>query len=406
MRAIALIIVLALWAEPAGAADAGFQRFLQSLRPAAQQLGVTPATFNAVTRGLTPDLSLPDLVVPGRKERPPGQPEFVLTPTQYLRERTLARLVAQGRGLAATHRATLAAIQRQFGVPPQVLLAIWGRETDFGHEVQRHDVIRALATQAWLGRRKDKFRDEFLLALKMLQQGDAKRSDLRGSWAGAMGLTQLLPSEFYQYGVDFDGDGRRDIWHSVPDALASAAKQLVGKGWRTGQRWAYEVRAPKAADCTLGVPEIRKPIGEWIQLGFVPVNAQRLSAAERATQASLLQPEGEYGPAFLTPNNYFVLKSYNYSDLYVLFVGQLSDRIAGGAPFVTPWAKVKQLRTAEVEEMQRRLTRLGYYRDKIDGKAGMLTRAAVGAYQKANRLDVDCWPTLAVLARIRATRRP
>ncbi len=212
-----------------------------------------------------------------------------------------------------------------------------------------------------------------------------------------MGLTQFLPSEFYKYAVDFDGDGRADIWHSVPDALASAAKQLAGKGWQAGEAWAYEGRAPQGADCTPGGPPVPRPIAEWLKVGFKPAYGRKLTAAELALPASLLQPEGAYGPSFLTPKNYYVIKDYNFSDLYVLFVGHLSDRIAGGRPFETPWSKNAQLKTLDVETMQRRLTALGLYRDKVDGKAGMLTRAALGHYQKNSGLKVDCWPTAAVL---------
>jgi transglycosylase-like protein with SLT domain/putative peptidoglycan binding protein len=220
---------------------------------------------------------------------------------------------------------------------------------------------------------------------------------MRSSWAGAMGLTQFLPSEFYKHGVDFDHDGRIDIFNSVPDALASAAQQLVNKGWQPGNRWAYEVHAPKTTDCTIAEPSQTHPIGEWLKRGFAPAYGRKLSANELAEPASLLMPEGTYGPAFLTPKNYFVIKDYNFSDLYVLFVGHLSDRILDPKPFEQPWSKSTQMRTADVETMQRRLTALGLYRDKIDGKAGMLTRSAVGAYQKANGLTLDCWPTPAVL---------
>jgi hypothetical protein len=227
---------------------------------------------------------------------------------------------------------------------------------------------------------------------------------MRASWAGATGLTQFLPSEFYQHAVDFDGDGRKDIWHSVPDALASAAQQLVNKGWQPGLRWAYEVRAPANVDCTIGVPEVTKPIGEWLHEGFVPVRGQKLSAAEQAQPASLLQPEGIYGPAFLTTKNYFVIKEYNFSDLYVLFVGHLSDRMVSPLAFAAPWSASTQLRTADVEAMQRHLARVGLYADKVDGKAGMKTRAALGAYQKKAGLKVDCWPSEAVLRSIGAAR--
>jgi hypothetical protein len=215
-----------------------------------------------------------------------------------------------------------------------------------------------------------------------------------------MGLTQLLPSEYYKYAVDFDGDGHADIWNSVPDALASAAKQLVGKGWQRGEAWAYEVRVPPGADCTIAEPEVTMSIGEWIGRGFAPVRG-RPRADELARPASLLMPEGLQGPAFLTPKNYFVLKEYNFSDLYVLFVGNLADRIAGGGPFATPWTRISQLATAQLEAIQRVLSEKGFYRDRIDGKAGMKTRAAIGAYQKANGLTVDCWPGSAVLEHMR-----
>lgn len=378
-------------------ADSSFGRFLESQWPAAQQLGLSRATYEAATRGLEPDFSLPDLAIPGRPEAPPpGQAEFVQTPGQYLREPTFDRLATRGRQLAAQYRDTLARIEKEFGVPGNVVLAIWARETDYGGYKLPLDAIRTLATQAYVGKRKEFFQNEFLNALKMLQDG-VPRADMRSSWGGALGMTQFLPSEFYKYGVDFDGDGRADIWHSVPDALASAAKQLAGKGWQPGERWAYEVHAPPNADCSIGVPEHSMPVGEWLKRGFVPAQGRQLSAAERTIPASLLQPEGSYGPSFLTPKNYYVIKDYNFSDLYVLFVGHLSDRIAGAKAFETPWSKNAQLKTKEVELMQRRLTSLGFYKDKIDGKAGMLTRAALGAYQKANALKLDCWPTAAVL---------
>ena len=153
-------------------------------------------------------------------------------------------------------------------MPASIVLAIWGRETDYGRYTLPYDGLRVLATQAYVGRRKDQYRTEFILALKMIGDGEVTRKDMRSSWAGATGLTQFLPSEFYKHGVDFDGDGRVDIWHSVPDALASAAQQLVNKGWQPGVRWAYEVRAPANADCTQGVPEVTKPIGEWLRAGF------------------------------------------------------------------------------------------------------------------------------------------
>ena len=231
----------------------------------------------------------------------------------------------------------------------------------------------------------------------MLQDG-IPRARMRSSWGGALGLTQFLPSEYYKYAVDFDGDGRADIWTSVPDALASAAKQLAGKGWQRGKTWAIEVRVPANLDCTIADPENLMPIIEWLRLGYIPAHGGIMSPDHQAERVSLLMPAGTFGPAFLILKNYYVIKEYNFSDLYVLFVGHLADRIAGNPPFATPWRPVIQLHTKQLEEMQRRLGALGLYRDKIDGKAGMRTRLALGSYQKANGLKLDCWPTAAVLA--------
>jgi lytic murein transglycosylase len=401
-RILSLIATCLLLATAPAFADSAFQAFLQSLWPQAQALGVSRATFDAATRGLEPDLSLPDLVLPGRPPAPERQAEFVLTPADYLKEPAIARLAVQGKKLYEQYRPTLAAIEQRFGVDPTIVLAIFGRESDYGRARDSRNAIRVLATQAYLGKRKDKFRDEFLAALQMIDAGKVRLADMTSSWAGAMGLTQFMPSDYLKYAVDFDGDGRADIWKSVPDALASAARQLVGEGWQRGVRWAYEVHPPANVDCTTGVPQVTRPISEWLKLGFVPAYGRKLSAAERAETASLVQPAGLYGPSFLATKNYFAIKEYNYSDLYVLFVGHLADRILEPRPFETPWGHVAQLPTADLDRMQRILTARGYYHDKIDGKAGMLTRAALGEYQKRNGLKLDCWPTAAVLAHMQA----
>src|ERR1700744_5436284 len=399
------VVTIVAGLSPARAADAGFTQFIDSLWPEAKAAGVSRATFDAETRGLEPDYKLPDLILPGRPPTgAPAQAEFVQVPADYVKEASIARLAQEGQRLIQKYQAALSGIEARFGVPAAVVLAIWGRESDFGRSAEPYDGVRVLATQAYVGRRKDTYRNEFILALKLIGDGEVTRNDLRTSWAGATGLTQFLPSEFYQHAVDFDGDGRRDIWHSVPDALASAAEQLVNKGWQPGVRWAYEVTAPAKVDCTVGVPEVTKPIGDWLHEGFVPVRGQKLSAKELAEPASLLQPEGIYGPSFLTTKNYFVIKEYNFSDLYVLFVGHLSDRMTSPLQFAAPWSASKQLRTVDVEAMQKGLTRLGLYKDKLDGKAGMQPRAALGTYQKSAGLKVDCWPSEAVLQSINAAR--
>jgi lytic murein transglycosylase len=403
--AVGVLLVALTLHTPARAADAAFTQFIASLWPEAQAAGVSRETFDTQTRGLEPDYKLPDLILPGRPATgAPSQAEFVQVPADYIKEASIARLATEGQKLMAKHRAALDEIEKRFGVPASVVLAIWGRETDFGRYALPYDMLRVVATQAYVGRRKDTYRTEFILALKILGEGAVTRKEFRSSWAGATGYTQFLPSEYYKHGVDLDGDGRVDIWHSVPDALASAAQQLVNKGWQPGVRWAYEVRAPGNVDCTMGVPEVTKPIGEWLRAGFAPVRGQKLAVAEQAQPASLLQPEGVYGPAFLTTKNYFVIKEYNFSDLYVLYVGHLSDRMGTPLPFATPWSASTQLRTKDVEAMQSHLTRIGLYKDKLDGKAGMQTRAALGAYQKSAGLKVDCWPSEAVLQSMSGAR--
>jgi len=385
-------------------ADDAFHQFLESVWPEAQKMGVVRATFDAATRGLEPDLSLPDLDIPGRPERPPpGQPEFVQTPADYLKETSFTRLSAKGRQLLAQYGATLAAIEQEFGVPGKIVLAIWGRESDYSTHYGGRDAIQMLATQAYTGRRKPFFRNELVYALKMLQDG-VPRSQLRSSWGGAMGLTQFLPSEYYKYGVDFEHKGRVDIWTSVPDALASAAKQLVGEGWERDKPWAYEVRVPPNVDCTIANPDQKKPLADWLKRGFTLAQGRKPRPRDLNEPASLLLPAGSYGPGFLIFHNYFALKEYNFSDLYVLFVGHLADRIVGERPFETPWQKVVQLKTADLEHMQRVLTARGFYQDKIDGKAGMKTRLGLGAFQKANGLKLDCWPTAEVLSRMTENR--
>jgi lytic murein transglycosylase len=384
-------------------AGPAFRAFLETLWPEAQARGVSRVTFDAATRDLAPDLNLPDLVIAGRA--PQGeQAEFTQTPAEYLAERTLQNLAGRGRRLAQQHRAALEKIEARFGVPAPVLLAIWARETSFGEAKLPHDVVRVLATQAYMGRRKERFREELLAALKMLEDGRLTPARRKSSWAGAMGLVQFLPSDFERYGADGDGDGDVDIWSSVPDALASAASQLRAKGWRPGRRWAHEVRAPKALDCTQADPSHKLPVREWLRRDFVLARHEALAPADLAEEASLILPAGNAGPAFLITQNYFVIKEYNFSDLYVLFVGNLADRIAGGGAFATPWPKLAQLRTRDIEELQRRLTDLGFYADKIDGKAGMATRLALGRFQKARGQPVDCWPDAAVLQSLRAAR--
>ncbi|MFC0283977.1 lytic murein transglycosylase [Camelimonas abortus] len=384
-------------APPAEAA--AFAAFLAGLRGEALAMGVSAATWRRETAGLTPDLSLPGLARGGETPSHAGQREFSATPARYLAEQAIAAAAARGRRLKARYAAELAAIERRFGVPGEVALAVFGRESGYGADTGRHDALRALATQAWAGRRREAYRREFLHALKMLDDGVVSRSAMKSSWAGAMGLPQILPSQFYRYGQDLDGDGRADIFGSVPDALATIAAHLRGEGWRPGGRWAHETAVPAGFDCTLADPDAPRPWREWRALGLRAVNGPPPEPEERL---ALILPAGAYGPGFLIGDSYFALKAYNYSDLYVLYVGHLADRIAGGGPFATPWGRVVQPSAAQIAAVQRALARLGLYADRIDGFAGMKTRLAVGRFQKARGLKTDCWPGPGTLAAIAA----
>jgi lytic murein transglycosylase len=380
----------------------GFRQFVEALWPEAEAQGVSRATFDAAFQGVEADLALPDLILPGKTQgQVKGQAEFTRTPAEYLNIGYLTNLAAQGRALLAKHAATLEKIEREIGVPGEVVLAIWGRESAFGSHRSPHYAIRALATQAWLGRRKDLFRSELIYALKLLEDGVRTRESMHASWAGAMGLTQFMPSEYYTLAYDLDGDGRKDIWGSVPDALASAANQLRAKGWLPGQPWGFEVRLPAVISCRLEGQPYARTVRDWAKLGVVRTRGRPFPDGTLDAQAFILAPGGAHGPAFLALENFMVIKRYNMSDLYAVFVGDLADRIGGAGTFEVPWGTVRQLSSRGIEEIQERLQARGYAISKVDGKAGMNTRALIGDYQHASRLKVDCWPSEALLGHLR-----
>jgi lytic murein transglycosylase len=402
-RGLAAVIVaicaalLALPGSRVARAEGTFGAFIEGLWPDARDVGVPRAVFDRAFAGVTPDLSLPDLLIPGRDAAPKrGQAEFTQPATAYLNAASLANLAAEGRTLLARHKATLERIEREIGVDRYALLAIWGRETAFGAEKTPHDAIRVLATQAYLGSRKEMFRTELIAALRILALG-VPRADLKSSWAGAFGLTQFMPTEYFKNGVDFDGDGRIDLAHSVADALASAARQLKEKGWVLGQPWGYEVMVPAASSCALEGPPGSRTVAEWLAMGFKRPGNKLFRPADLNAQAYLMMPAGAHGPAFLALENFQVIRRYNTSDLYALYVGNLADRIAGGGNFETPWAPVAQPATKLVADLQTRLKALGYPMDKIDGKIGSNTRRQIGIFETDARLTVDCWPTPGVL---------
>jgi lytic murein transglycosylase len=385
----------------AARADANFDAWLSQLWHDAEKQGVSRATFDGAMTGLQLDLSLPDLVIPGRPLK--EQAEFTKLPADYLPENQLSGLAKAGRRHLSSYADTLQKIEADYGVPGNVVIAVWGRETDYGAERQRHNVIRSLATEAYLGRRKDMFRNELLIALRLIQSGMIK-NDAMGSWSGAMGLTQFEPSDFEKFAVDGDGDKKIDLSHSIPDALASAAKQLRDYGWKRDKRWGFEVRVPPAVSCLEAVPDVKRPLADWLDRGLMPAAGARISRDMRNDEASLVLPAGSYGPGFLALENFQVLRRYNASDLYAIFVGHLADLIAGGAAFETPWTRLSPVSGRDVEEIQKLLGGKKYYHDAIDGRLGSITRRAIGDYEAAAGMRVDCWPSKILLDRLRSDK--
>jgi lytic murein transglycosylase len=354
LRALVPMVALLLLPFPARAADAGFTQFIALLWPEAQAAGVSRATFDAETRGLEPDYKLPDLILPGRPATgAPSQAEFVQVPADYLKEASIARLATEGQRLMQKHRTALEAIEARFGVPATIVLAIWGRETDYGRYTLPYDGLRVLATQAYVGRRKDQYRGEFILALKLLGDREVTRKDMRASWAGATGLTQFLPSEYYKHGVDFDGDGRRDIWSTNADIFASIANYLRGKGWVDGEDWGREVRTIPNASARIAKEVARRdgtcramrdmtvalPLTEWQRLGVRTIAGGPLPYTEQ--MASLVTGTRR---KFLVYRNYDAILDYNCANSYALTVALLSEEIAAPekpAPKPTPKAAPK-----------------------------------------------------------------
>jgi lytic murein transglycosylase len=403
---------LAAFAAGNALAAEKFEQWVEGLWPEAKALGISRETFERTMKAARLDRSLPDLSEPGAipATGKRAQPEFVKPPGSYLSEKRLNDLARRGQQLAKQYATVLAGIEAKYGVPGSVVLAIWGRETDYGHWEHPHHVIDVLTTQAYLGRRRDYFRTELLWALKMLDDGDITFEEMRGSWAGAMGLTQFMPTNFRDFAVDFDGDGRRNIWTSIPDALASTAVSLVKAkdretgedyGWVPGRTWGYEVRMPASHDCSVSGLDTWKPTREWIAAGFERTHGRAFPPELMDEPAFLLIPEGTHGPVFLALKNFMVIKSYNFADLYALFVGHLADRIAGGKPFETPWGTDHPIRESDVLEIQQHLVGLGLDVGKVDGKAGWRTRVALGIFEKQHGLEVDCYPTADDLKMVR-----
>ncbi|MGF1457086.1 MAG: lytic murein transglycosylase [Alphaproteobacteria bacterium] len=374
----------------------GFETWRDGFIRKAPANGVRRDLVEEALRGVTPD--------PKVLKRNAYQPEFTRPIWDYLDGAVSDLRVKNGRKRLDQHRALLGRVERAYGVPAPVIVAIWGLETSYGAIKGDFDIVRSLATLAYAGRRSAFGERELINALKIIQSGDKTRAGLKGSWAGAMGHTQFLPSSFLSYAVDFDGDGRRDIWDSLPDAFASTANFLKKANWDSDYRWGREVALPDRFDYGLAGLSVRKDLDTWASLGVRRPGGSALPLAD--LKASILVPAGHTGPAFIVYQNFRAIMRYNPATAYALGIAHLSDRIKGAGAFSASWPRnTKILSRAEREDLQRLLNRAGYGVGDVDGVIGARTRAAVRAFQSAKGLPADGFATADLLAALRQAAR-
>ncbi|MQY42024.1 lytic murein transglycosylase [Epibacterium sp. SM1969] len=374
------------------AANPGFQNWINGFRSRARAQGIKPRTLDRAFRGITYDQ---DVI---RRDR--NQSEFTKTIWEYLDSAASDTRIKNGKSALREHRSTLARIESHYGVPKEVVTAVWGLESAYGSYKGSNDIVQSLATLAYDGRRGKFFESQLIAALKILQAGDVAPRKMTGSWAGAMGHTQFIPTSYLAYAVDFTGDGKRDIWSDDPtDALASTAAYLKRFGWVEGQPWGVEVQLPRGFNFALASRKIKKSPAEWGRLGVKGMNGR---VVPNHGSASILLPAGGQGAAFMIFKNFSVIERYNAADAYVIGVGHLSDRLKGAGPIKANWPRGDRALTfKERKEMQRRLTRAGFSTQGVDGKIGPNTIAAVRAYQASQGLTQDGYPSLTLLKRLR-----
>src|SRR5262249_22608085 len=325
----------AMQADAIRAAAANFRGCLEGLWPLAARRGVPRSLYDAQLAGVTPDLRIMDLL--------DAQPEFTKSLWDYLDTLVSDARIETGRALLAKYASTFAAVEKAYGVDRHYVAAIWGIESDYSTAIGERSVIRSTATLACIGRRQEYFREEFLSALEILARGDVKPEHLKGSWAGAFGPTQFMPTAFKHYAVDFDGDGRRDVVDSIPDLIASTANNLEKDGWVTGQTWGYEVVVPNGFNYLLADRSRVMSVREWERLGIRRAGGKAFPRAD--DRAYLLVPAGAQGPGFLMLQNFRVIMKYNPAEAYALAIGHLADRLRGGEPFVQPWPRHERVLT-------------------------------------------------------------
>ena len=363
-----------------------FAGCISELRTEASAKGIKPAIFDTAFTGIEPDQTVLDAM--------DTQPEFETPVWEYLATLVSERRIAEGQVRMLTWAPVLARAEKEYGVDRFTIVAVWGVESDYGRIMGKRSLVRSLATISCAGTRQRYFRGELMAALQILQAGDVKPEALRGSWAGAFGHTQFMPSTFQKSAVDFDGDGRRDLVGSIPDALGSVANYLKRAGWTGGQPWGYEVRLPKDYTGPSG-RHARAPIAEWTHLGIVRVDGSELGGEG---PAALLLPTGTRGPAFIVLRNFDAIHSYNASESYALAIAHLSDRLRGSASFKTPWPTDDPiLSRTERRELQERLIERGFLAGDADGIVGSRTVAAVKAFQASAGLPSDGYASASVL---------
>ncbi len=393
--ALALTFGAALFIPGVANADPGFKKWIAGFQATAAQQGITQSTYRKAFAGVTdPD---PDVL-----QKAQYQPEFKSQIWDYVDARVNPYTVRIGREMARKHAGTLQAIERHFGVDKNILLAIWSMESNYGAILEKEDrlhyVPRALATLAYADPKRAKFaRTQLIAALKILQNGDISADRMTGSWAGAMGHTQFIPTSYLLYAVDADGNGHRDIWNSVPDALATSANLLMKNGWQTGKTWGYEVTVPAGAANQAGKS---RTLAEWQKLGFLrPSGKGFKNGNDRATLRLLA---GANGPGFLMTKNFFTIKKYNAADTYALAVGLLADEIAGYGGMQQRWPRPDgTLDVKEKFELQSRLKELGYYEGEVDGNFGSGSKAAIAAVQQRLGMASDGEPSQRLLKALR-----
>jgi membrane-bound lytic murein transglycosylase B len=390
---ISLLVAVPLLASQAHA-DAKFEAFIQTLWPKVKAAGISRSLFDAAFAGITdPDPAVLKLAQ--------TQPEFTSTTSAYLEKAVTPIRIDTGKQMKAQEATLLSAIEKKYGVDRHILLGIWGMESNFGKDEGSMSVMRSLATLIYAGRKKDYAREQLIAAFRILQKGARTPDNFKGSWAAAMGHTQFIPTSYLSYAVDWTGDGKKDIWGSKEDALASTANYLAKAGWKSDRPWGWEVLLPKDFNKALIGRTKWRPVSEWMKLGITPASGGSFKATQ--ADAFVMIPQGIEGPAFLVTKNFLAIMDYNFSHSYALAVGHLGDRIRGLGPFVGSWPEINvDLTFAQRVDLQKRLSHMGFETGGSDGRFGARTYEAIIAYQKSVGLPLDGKPSRKLLERMQS----